>query len=391
MYISFFNLRYKPFQITPDPEFLFMSRVHKKALTYLNYGISSDSGGFILVTGEVGTGKTTTIRSIMKEQKKDVIFSRVNNTRLTSDQLISMINDDFNLDIQGRNKTQMLRDLTDFLIEQYRNGKRSILIIDEAQNLTPDLLEEIRLLSNLETSKSKLLQIILVGQPELRKVLALPELRSLRQRINVSCHISPLTMVETEEYIFHRLEVAGNREAVSFHSGGIELIYNFARGIPRLINIVCDFLLLSAFIDRTREISLDMAKEVINDLEKENRYWQDGISEEYSDSVNCNKEMKEKAENLEERHLERKDIDYFEKMEIFEKISETERQLTSAIDQLKVELTKRDAVNTDARFNNVVKEVNELKGIASEFKKGGGGPVKGEKEKKRNLWSKIFN
>jgi general secretion pathway protein A len=177
MYTSFFNLKYKPFQLTPDPEFLFMSKVHKKALTYLNYGITSDTGGFILVTGEVGTGKTTTIRSIMKELKKDIVYSRVNNTRLTSDELIAMINDDFNLDIQGKNKTQMLRDLTDFLIEQYGKGIKSILIIDEAQNLAQDLLEEIILLSNLETSKSKLLQIILLGQPELRNVLAQPELR----------------------------------------------------------------------------------------------------------------------------------------------------------------------------------------------------------------------
>ena len=388
MYISFFNLRYKPFQITPDPEFLFRSKVHKKALTYLNYGISSDSGGFILVTGEVGTGKTTIIRSVMKEQKKDITFSRVNNTRLTSDQLISMINDDFNLDIQGRDKTQMLRDLTDFLIEQYRKGKKSILIIDEAQNLTPDLLEEIRLLSNLETSKSKLLQIILVGQPELRKVLALPELRSLRQRINVSCHISPLTMVETEEYIFHRLEIAGNREAVSFHSGGIELIHNFARGIPRLINIVCDFLLLSAFIDRTREISLDMAKEVINDLEKENRYWQDGISEKYSDNVNADRETKKKVEGIKEGPLAR-NINHFEKTEIFEKISETEKLLSSAMDELRIKLENRDSVDAEERFNNIVREIKELKEITSEFKKAGSEQV--ANGKKKNLWTKIFN
>jgi general secretion pathway protein A len=275
MYKSFFKLKSKPFQITPDPEFLFISKVHKKALTYLNYGISSDSGGFIIVTGEVGTGKTTLIRSIMKGLKKDIIFSLINNTRLTSGELLSMINKDFGLDIKNKDKTQLLSDLTDFLIDQYGKGRKSILIIDEAQNLSPDLLEEIRLISNLETDKSKLLQIILVGQPELRKVIAQPNLRALRQRTNISCHIYPLLRNETEEYLFHRLEIAGNREAVSFQDGTIDLIHNFARGIPRLINIVCDFLLLSAFVDNTREISLDMAKEVINDLEKENRYWHD--------------------------------------------------------------------------------------------------------------------
>jgi len=275
MYKSFFKLKAKPFQITPDPEFLFISKVHKKALTYLNYGITSDSGGFIIVTGEVGTGKTTLIRSLMKGLKKDIIFSHINNTRLTSGELISMINKDFGLDIKNKDKAQLLSDLTEFLIEQYGKGRKAILIIDEAQNLAPDLLEEIRLISNLETDKAKLLQIILVGQPELRKVIAQPNLRALRQRTNISCHIYPLLRNETEEYLFHRLEIAGNREAVSFQEGTIDLIHNFARGIPRLINIVCDFLLLSAFVDNTREISLDMAKEVINDLEKENRYWHD--------------------------------------------------------------------------------------------------------------------
>ena len=388
MYTSFFNFKYRPFQLTPDPEFLFMSKVHKKALTYLNYGITSDTGGFILVTGEVGTGKTTLIRSIMKELNKDIVFSRVNNTRLTSDQLIAMINDDFNLDIQGKNKTQMLRDLTDFLIEQYRRGVKSILIIDEAQNLAPDLLEEVRLLSNLETSKSKLLQIILVGQPELRRIIGTPELRSLRQRINVNCHIYPLSMVETEEYIFHRLEVAGNREAVAFDEGCIDLVHNFARGIPRLINIACDFLLLSASVDRTNKISLEMAKEVINDLEKENRYWQDDVTGEISDSEKVKKEMKETTASFEGESLER-NISRFDKTEIFEKISETEKMLSSAIDELKIKLASRDSVNTEGRFNNIVREIKELKEMTSEFRKER--PEQTEKRKKKNLWTKFFN
>jgi general secretion pathway protein A len=304
MYTSFFGFNCKPFQLTPDPEFLFMSRVHKRAWTYLNYGITSDTGGFILVTGEVGTGKTTTIRSIMEELKKDIVYSRVNNTRVTSDELIAMINDDFNLDIRDKNKTQMLRDLTDILIDQYRKGIKSILIIDEAQNLGPDLLEEIRLLSNLETAKTKLLQIVLVGQPELKRVLGQPELRSLRQRINISCNIRPLTLSETSGYIYHRLEVAGNREAVLFDEGCVDLIHNFARGVPRLINIACDFLLLSAFVDRSKMISFDMAREVISDLEKENRYWQDEAHEEYSDSVAGHKEF-EKAGELRRRAVDK--------------------------------------------------------------------------------------
>lgn len=389
MYTSFFNFKCKPFQITPDPAFLFMSSVHKKALTYLNYGLTSDTGGFILFTGEVGTGKTTIIRSIMKDLKNDMVFSRINNTRLTSEQLISMINEDFGLDVSGRDKTQMLRDLTDFLVEQYSKGRRSILIIDEAQNLTPRLLEEIRLLSNLETDKSKLLQIILAGQPELRKVLARPGLRALRQRITVNCHISPLLRDETEQYIYHRLEVAGNREAVNFQDGTVHVIHDFARGIPRLINIGCDFLLLSAFVDKTREISLDMAGEVINDLEKENRYWQDKIREEYPGGTEFNNGMKRESHQP-GKIIERSD-DHFDTAEIFEKISETEKMVGSAIDQLKAELSDKAAANAGARFNNIAKEIQELKEITSEFKKGGYEQRNEKKEKKKNLWAKIFS
>jgi general secretion pathway protein A len=399
MYTSFFNFTDKPFQLTPDPEFLFMSKVHKKALTYLKYGITSDSGGFILVTGEVGTGKTTLIRSIMEGLKKDIIFSRINNTHLTSDLLISMINEDFGLDVNNKTKTQMLRDLTDFLIEQYRKKRKSVLIIDEAQNLAPDLLEEIRLISNLETSKSKLLLIILVGQPELRKVLSQPELRSFRQRINVSCHICPLTMIETEEYIFHRLEVAGNREAVNFQNGCIDLIHNFARGVPRLINIACDFLLLTAFVDKTKEISLDMAQEVINDLEKENRYWQDAIPERYFNDVKVLEEISKKSENSEVTSSKRK-LSYVEKEKFLEKRPETAKLLNAAVERFN---TERDTINVDAKLQDIVQDiVKEIEDIKSRFpkevkqitsgiqgKRHGG--IKTENEITKNLWTKIFN
>jgi|WetSurSiteA1Bulk_404760.scaffolds.fasta_scaffold31126_2 general secretion pathway protein A len=265
MYTSFFGFKCKPFQLTPDPDFLFLSRAHKKALTYLNYGIAENSG-FTLLTGEIGTGKTTILRSMIKKIPHDIRLARINNTKVNSEQLISMINEDFGLDTNGLNKTQLLSTLTDFLITHYSQGGRSMIIIDEAQNLTPDLLEEIRLLSNLETDKSKLLQIILIGQPELNIKLSRPDLEQLRQRITVSTHIGPLTKDETEAYIKYRLKVAGNEDAVIFEEGVTDVIYDFSKGIPRLINILCDFALLTAFTDNKRTIDMAMICEVTSDL-----------------------------------------------------------------------------------------------------------------------------
>ena len=265
MYTTFFGFKYKPFQLTPDPEFLFLSRPHKKAMTFLKYGIAANSG-FILLTGEIGTGKTTILRSMIKSIPQDVKLARINNTKVTSEQLISMINEDFNIDIKGLDKTQLLSKLSDFLIDQYAQGGRAMIIIDEAQNLSSDLLEEIRLLSNLETDKSKLLQIILVGQPELNLKLGSTELEQLRQRITVSTHITPLIKEETASYIKYRLKIAGNENAVTFEEGVMDAIYDFSKGIPRLINIVCDFALLTAFTDGRKILDTGLIQEVIQDL-----------------------------------------------------------------------------------------------------------------------------
>jgi putative secretion ATPase (PEP-CTERM system associated) len=241
-------------------------------LTYLDYGIS-ERAGFILLTGEVGSGKTTIIRDLIRKHHERVVISRVFNTDVDSEQLLAMINDDFGLPTQGKDKILLLRDLNDFLIDQFALGNKPVLIIDEAQNLTPKLLEEIRMLSNLETDSAKLLQIILVGQPELRKTLSLPGLLQLRQRISINCYINPLFRLELDEYILHRLSVAGNRSAVDFSMQALDVIYKYSRGIPRLINIICDFLMLSAFAEETTVIDESMVQEVIGDLDFENQYW----------------------------------------------------------------------------------------------------------------------
>ncbi|GAM10599.1 general secretion pathway protein A [Geobacter sp. OR-1] len=272
MYESYFSLSSKPFELLPNPDFLFLSKSHKRALTYLDYGIQ-ERVGFILLTGEVGSGKTTIIRDMLKKHHEQVVISKVFNTRVNSEQLIALINDDFGISIANKDKTVMLRDLNDFLVEQYAVGNFPVLIVDEAQNLTPKLLEEIRMLSNLETDSSKLLQIILVGQPELRDTISSPALRQLRQRISINCHLQPLSRTEMEQYIFHRLQVAGNRDAVSFSKAALDLIAANSQGIPRLINIICDFLLISAFAEGTRSIDEAMVKDVTGDLDFDRHFW----------------------------------------------------------------------------------------------------------------------
>lgn len=271
MYEKYFSFKHKPFDLVPNPDFLFLSSTHQKAITYLDYGIK-EKIGFILLTGEIGSGKTTIIRNLIKGLNSSFKLSRIHNTKISSEQLISMINEDFGLNVEGKNKTKLLSELNVFLIEQYSKKFQPILLIDEAQNLSPELLEEIRLLSNLETDRAKLLQIILVGQPELKKTLMLPELMQLRQRINISYHIAPLTYDETAKYIEHRLAVAGNPDAIRIGGDMLSLIYRFSKGIPRLINILCDFALLTAFVDGKKEVSIDIVREVAKDLEEKD-YW----------------------------------------------------------------------------------------------------------------------
>ncbi len=256
----------------PNPEFMFLSKTHKKAITYLDYGIR-ERAGFVLLTGEVGSGKTTIIRELIDKYLERVVLAKVFNTNVNSLQLLSMINEDFDLPVQGKDKIELLRDLNHFLVEQYAKGNQPLLIIDEAQNLSLDTLEEIRMLSNLETSDSKLLQIILVGQPELRELLAKPELRQLRQRISVQCNLQPLNRQEVEEYIYHRLQVAGNRDALRFSPQAFDLIYAYCNGIPRLINIISDFLLLAAFAEELRDINESMIHDIATDLDFDSHYW----------------------------------------------------------------------------------------------------------------------
>lgn len=272
MYTEYFGLREKPFDLLPNPDFLYPSRAHKRALTYLAHGIR-ERVGFILLSGEVGSGKTTLIRNLLRSQLRDAVLAKVFNTRVDSHQLLAQINSDFGLETEGRDKSTLVRDLSDFLIDQYALRRQAVLIIDEAQNLSPEILEEVRMLSNLETDRDKLLQIILVGQPELRDMLARPELLQLRQRIQINCHIQPLTVQEVGDYIVYRLDKAGNREAVTFTEEAVAAIATYTRGIPRLINILCDYVLIDAYSAQIRTIEGATVHELAADLSFEAQYW----------------------------------------------------------------------------------------------------------------------
>lgn len=266
MYERFFGLRERPFNVTADPAFLFLSRRHKEAFSHLIYGIK-ERKGFLEITGEVGTGKTTLCKALLNSLDKDTKSALILNPDLSKFQLLKAILQDLEIDFKKNSSVSLLTKLNEFLIQQLSQGNNVILIIDEAQNLKPSILEQIRLLSNLETQKDKLLQIILVGQPELREKLKSPKLRQLRQRISVRYHILPLDKDEIDKYIRHRLSVAGSANSIRFNKETIEEIYAYAQGIPRLINILCDKALLAAFVNGTKTISQELIVKCIEELE----------------------------------------------------------------------------------------------------------------------------
>ena len=252
MYTEFFGLNEKPFTITPDPRYLYLSRRHADALAHLIYGIS-ESGGFIQLTGEVGTGKTTLIRSLLEQLPEKAEIALILNPHLSAREFIENICEELRMPIPADGSVRaLIASLNRQLLQAHAQGRRIVLIVDEAQTLNPDLLEQVRLLTNLETATQKLLQIILIGQPELRDVLGRPEMRQIAQRITGRYHLEPLSRAETAAYVRHRLRVAGCQTPV-FDGGAIRELYRHSKGIPRLINVVADRALLAAYTqDRTK-------------------------------------------------------------------------------------------------------------------------------------------
>src|SRR5262245_4904415 len=261
MYASFFGLNEKPFSITPDPRFLFLSERHAEALAHLVYGVN-EAGGFIQLTGEVGTGKTTVVRSLLAQAPKHAEIALILNPRMTPAEFLLAICEELGIDIDASSEGS-LKELVDrlslHLLNSHADGRRVVLVVDEAQNLAPEVLEQVRLLTNLETETQKLLQIILIGQPELREVLDRTELRQLAQRITGRYHLDPLSREETAAYVRHRLRVAGATTEV-FTNGALREISRLSGGVPRLINIICDRALLGAFTEDRHSVSASVVR-----------------------------------------------------------------------------------------------------------------------------------
>ena len=267
MYEQFYGLKEKPFEITPDPRFLYMSEQHREAYAHLTYALN-ETKGFTVITGEVGTGKTTLIQMLLARLDGHTRTAHLFNPKLSTRDFLNYICHDLGLKTEGlTTKGELLTLLHSFLLECYARKERVVLIIDEAQTLSPKLLEEVRLLTNLETPKSKLLQVILMGQPELDKILADQRFRQLRQRISVRYHLKPLNRDETREYIEKRLKVAGARDCHLFDEGAVREIWKRSNGVPRIINVLCDNALVTGYVEEKRPIDRKIIRDVARDMD----------------------------------------------------------------------------------------------------------------------------
>jgi general secretion pathway protein A len=268
VYLDYYGLTEPPFDITPNPRFLFYSAKHREAYNHLLYGIR-ERKGFVQLTGEVGAGKTTLCRAMLAQLDTSFSTALILNPILSPDELMKAIATEFGLDVRGMDRLDTVSAINNFLLWQVEQNRDAVLIIDEAQNLTEELLEQVRLLSNLEMDNRKLVQIVLMGQPELRDRLNSPNLRQLRQRITVRYHLSPLSQAEISQYIQHRLTVSGANGAPRFTRPALWRIHHYTGGIPRLVNAVCDKALLAGYVNQTEELDYRVIGKAIRELEGE--------------------------------------------------------------------------------------------------------------------------
>jgi general secretion pathway protein A len=266
VYLEYYGLTEPPFDITPNPRFLFYSAKHREAFNHLLYGIR-ERKGFVQVTGEVGAGKTTLCRAMLEQLDGQFATALILNPVMSADELMKAIAIEFGLSVKGLDRLETLAAINQFLLKQFERGKDAALIIDEAQDLTDELLEQVRLLSNLETDNRKLLQIVLLGQPELRARLNNPRLRQLRQRITVRYHLLPLTREEVSRYVQHRLHVSGGNGTPYFTRPALWRVHHYSQGIPRLVNAVCDKALLAGYVQNSERIDFRMVGRAVRELE----------------------------------------------------------------------------------------------------------------------------
>ena len=267
MYKDFFGLKANPFNVNPDPRFLFLTRHTEEALACLTYGIQSRKG-FVLLTGEVGTGKTTLLNKLMEWLRvQQVATALIFNSQMNVPQFLEYMMADFGIPCDSKSKSQILLKLYNWLLDRYRAGETAVLIVDEAQNLSDEVLEEIRLMTNLETFTEKLLQIVVVGQPELEQKLKQPNLRQLRQRLTLRAKTHPLTLEETRAYVAQRLRIAGSNGQQIFDPEALAFIHRYSAGIPRVVNLICEHCLVSAFVDHEKVIRSSVVEAVARDFD----------------------------------------------------------------------------------------------------------------------------
>ena len=320
MYETFYGLHAKPFQLRPDPNFFFGSKGHKRAMSYLEYGLSQGEG-FIVITGEVGAGKTTLVRNLFRKLETNrIIAAQIVNTHLNSDDTLRSVVAAFGLPFDDPSKTGLLARLEQFLRYSDKQGKRVLLVVDEAQNLTPQTVEELRMLSNFQTNEKSLLQTFLLGQPEFRRTLHSEGMQQLRQRVIATYHLGPMDAAETQLYIEHRLQTAGWKGDPVITPEAYAAIYDYSGGIPRKINTLCDRLFLMGYLEELHQFGADEVREVIKDIQEEFTAPppEAGVMPAYTGIPNGFTDTA--AESLE--HLD-------------ERLSKIERSVTSVLDVLK--------------------------------------------------------
>jgi general secretion pathway protein A len=311
MYKEFFGLRANPFNVNPDPRYLFLTRHTEEALACLTYGIQSRKG-FVLLTGEVGTGKTTLINKLLEWLRaQQVPTAFVFNSRMNVPQFLDYMMADFGLPSDTQSKSQILMKLYNWLLERYRAGETAVLIVDEAQNLPDEVLEEIRMMTNLETFTEKLLQIVLVGQTELEQRLKHPNLRQLRQRLTLRAKTHPLTAEESRSYIHQRLRIAGSNGQQIFDPEALTAIHRYSGGIPRVVNLLCEHCLVSAFVDQQKTVSVAVVDAVARDFDLEGNHNVGPVSQVVPDKfdlMDALKTISNLTERLKESHREASEV-----------------------------------------------------------------------------------